>query len=788
MRTSIISFALGVIALQWMAVLPSLALLRLGALLLACASVVVVLTWRRVRPVPRHALVMLLACACGFIWAAWRAELRLMDTLPQAWEGRDVEVVGVVTGLVQPLANGGRFGFVVESSAAPVPSYVQLGWYAGRHAGDVVPDLRPGQRWRLMVRLKRPHGLVNPHGFDYEGWLLQRGIRATGYVRRASRCEHGMPCDATNVLLAGSVPGFMNTVHRLRDAVRTRFLEALGSAPYAGVLVALAVGDQRAIPPEQWTVFRRTGVAHLVSISGLHVALVALVLGWSAGWVWRRMPRLALYVPARPVAACIGLLGAGGYALLAGLGLPTQRALIMLAVAALALMARRETPPSRSLALALLVVLVVDPWAVLAAGFWLSFGAVGVILLVVGGRLVPQAGWRAGARIQIAISFALIPLLVLLFNAFPVLSVLANALAIPLVSMAIAPLALLAVLLPVAPLLQLAHGLTTPMMSMLAWLAELPVAMWVRPAVPLTLVVVACLGVLWLLLPRGTPGRLAAFLACVPMLMWIPPRPLHGALRVTVLDVGQGMAVHVQTMNHDLLYDTGPRYGLDADAGERVVLPYLAASGVVRLDRLVLTHGDNDHTGGASSVLAGVPVATVVHGLAQDHALLKTPALPLQPCVAGLAWVWDGVRFEILHPATAEGSAKDNDRSCVLRMAGEGGSVLLAGDIEAASERALLERSAAQVTSDVVLVPHHGSRSSSSPAFVEAVGAAHAVHAVGYLNPFRHPHPQVWARWREAGAQQWRTDAQGAVLIELDAGGVRIEAQRARVARYWHGR
>lgn len=771
-----------------MVVLPSPEQLRVGTLLLGGALPMVTLYWRGWRRAWRRAAVILLACACGFTWAAWRAEWRLAEALPGAWEARDVQVTGVVTGLVQPLADGARFGFAVESSEAPVPADIQLAWYAGRRGDNAVPDLKPGQRWRLNVRLKRPHGLANPHAFDYEAWLLERGIRATGYVRGSSRCADGVPCAETNALLAESVPGFMNAVHRARDAIRTRFVETLASEPYAGVLVALAVGDQRAITPAQWSVFRRTGVAHLVSISGLHVALVAFVVGWSAGWGWRRVPRLALHVPARHVAACVGLLGAACYALLAGLGLPAQRALIMLAVAALALMARREMAPSRSLALALLGVLAVDPWAVLAAGFWLSFAAVAVILLVVGGRVVPEAGWRAGARLQIAISFALIPLLVVLFNGFPVLSPLANALAIPLVSVAIAPLSLLAVVVPAAPLLQLAHGLTVPLMGMLEWLAGLPIAMWARPSVPPGLIALASLGVLWLLLPRGTPGRFAALVACVPLLTWTPPRPPHEAFRVTVLDVGQGLAVHVQTATHDLLYDAGPRYGLDADAGERVVLPYLAASGIARLDRLVLTHDDSDHTGGAATVLDGLPVGEIVHGLARDHALFSGLAMPPRACVAGAAWVWDGVAFEMLHPAVARGMVKDNDRSCVLRIAASGGSVLLAGDIGAASERELLARAGAGVASDVVLVPHHGSRGSSSPDFVRAVGAAHAVHAVGYLNPFHHPHPQVWARWAATGARQWRTDAQGAVLIEVGPDGVSVDAQRRRGARYWHGR
>lgn len=788
---SIIAFALGVAALQWRATLPTLELLYCGTIVSLCACGLVLLRWRRMAPAWQRAATLALACLCGFTWSAWRAEWRLAEALPGEWEGRDIVVEGVVTGLVQTFDGGARFAFTVMASRAPVPGHIQLAWYDGRRGDAVVPQLEPGQRWRLTVRLKRPHGHANPHGFDYEAWLLERGIRATGYVRAPPRCD-AAPCDETSVLVSDFVPGFMSAVHRLRNRVRARFVDTLGPAPYAGVLIALAVGDQRAIAQEQWTVFRRTGVAHLVSISGLHVALVAWLGGSIAGWCWRRTPKLPLYLPARQIAAGAGLCGAVCYALLAGLGLPTQRALIMLAAATLALAVRRDMAPSRSLALALLGVLVVDPWAVLAAGFWLSFAAVGVILLTMVGRLAPEGGWRSGARIQLAISFALIPLLVTLFNGVPVLSPLANAIAIPLVSFAIAPLSLLAVLLPVAPLLQLAHGLTVPMMGVLEWLASWPIAMSMHPTLPFVWVALASVALLWLLLPRGTPGRFAALVACAPILLWTPQRPPHGAYRVTVLDVGQGMAVHVQTATHDLLYDSGPRYGTDSDAGERVLVPYFLASGVRRLDRLVLSHGDSDHTGGAASVFAALPVEGVVHGLEAHDPLLATLTVPRWACVAGGEWSWDGVRFQVLHPGATMGDVprvKDNDRSCVLRVAAAGGSVLLAGDIEAAGERELLDRSGGKVMSDVVLVPHHGSRSSSSPRFVRRVGAAHAIHSVGHLNSFRHPHPGVWARWAEAGAHQWRTDAQGAVVVEVDVGGVvRVDTQRSQAPRYWQGR
>jgi len=678
-----------------------------------------------------------------------------------------------------------RFVLGVESSTAPIPSRILLSWYGagarddGETGEDVPPAVRPGERWTLTVRLKRPHGFANPGGFDYEAWLLERGLRATGYVRKS----------ADNVRLDPLVPRPMVLVHRLRDSVRGRFLATLPDAEYAGILVALAVGDQNAISQEQWTVFRRTAVAHLVSISGLHVSFVGLMVGGLVGWSWRRVPRWTLRLPARRAAAVAGLAAAAAYALLAGLGIPTQRSLIMLAVVAAAMLLGRQTAASRVIALALLCVLVVDPWAVLSAGFWLSFGAVAVILYVLGGRLGRAAGWRAAVFTQLGITVATIPALLVLFNAFSLLSPVANAFAIPLVSFLVTPLALLAIVLPHAWILELAHWLTGLMMRGLESLAALPFAMWQQAAPPALLAAAGVAGVAWLLLPRGTPARHVGLLAVLPMLAWSPPRPAAGEFRMTVLDVGHGLAVHVQTAAHDLVYDTGPTYGPKADAGGRVILPYLAAAGVTRLDRLLISHDDLDHTGGAESLLGGVPVRAAMWNLPADARLHGSTDVRAAPCVAGESWRWDGVDFEVLHPvAAAPPPPGDNDKSCVLKISAPGASALLTGDIERAAERSLLARSTTSLASDVVVVPHHGSRSSSSPAFVDAVGADVAIFAIGNLNPFRHPHPAVWTRWAVAGARNWRTDSQGAVRVEVTAAGARTIAQRDVDARYWHGR
>lgn len=776
---SIFLFAAGVWALQWLPDLPAPVVLA-GCALAALAAAAVTFRLRGGSVRSRQTARVVLAVAAvlaGFAWAGARAHWRLADALPMAWEGRDVVVEGVVAELPQTMSEGVRFAFTVERAEGPVPEQLLLSWYRGRDEASPMPQVAAGERWRLTVRLKRPHGFVNPEGFDYEAWLLERGVRATGYVRAAPEA----------LRLAERQGGFMGAVHRLRAAVRDRFLATLGDAPYAGVLVALTVGDQHAITSAQWEVFRRTGIAHLVSISGMHISFVALLAGGMLAWLWRRVPALVLRLPARRAGAVAAMLAGVGYALLAGLGIPVQRAAIMLVVVAAALGSGREAAPARVLALALLGVLVVDPWGVLSAGFWLSFGAVGAILFLLGGRVVAPTGWRAAVRIQLGITLATLPLLLALFQSFSLASPLANALAIPLVSFVVTPLALLAMLLPFAPLLELAHWLTAWMMRWAEWLAASPLALWQQPAAPGWLLAAGVMAVVVLLLPRAAPGKTAAAAVLGALLAWPAPRPPDGGFRATVLDVGNGLAVHVQTASHDLLYDAGPPYGPKTDAGERVVLPYLAAQGVQRLHRLVLSHDDGDHVGGADSVLEGLPVEAVMAG--EPGVLALAGERPGQTCAAGSEWEWDGVRFAVLHPVAGRPPARrNNDDSCVIRVEAAGGSLLLVGDIEQRAEAGLVARAAPLLASSVVVAAHHGSRSSSSPAFVDASLPEAVVFSVGYRNMFGHPHPAVWARWAEAGARSWRTDSQGAVEVRVDAAGVEVQALRQRAPRYWHGR
>lgn len=508
--------------------------------------------------------------------------------------------------------------------------------------------------------------------------------------------------------------------------------------------------------------------------------MVAALFAALVNWLWRRSERLMLWLPAQKAAVVAGWLAAFSYALLAGFEVPAQRTLYMLSVVALALWSGRNFGVSRTLLLALLVVLVLDPWAVLATGFWLSFGAVALLLFVGTSRVGETRGWRAtlaqwGAT-QWAVTVGSLPLLLFFFQQFSLVSPLANAVAIPFVSFVITPLALLFAVVPWSPLLHFDHWLIEQLMAVLEWLAAWPV--WQQAAPPLWASLVAVAGVVWLLLPRGFPARWLGLCLLLPALVWPPPRPGIGEAWVDVLDVGQGMAVLVQTSEHALLYDTGPLYSADSNAGLRVVVPYLRAVGVAKLDALVVSHRDKDHSGG---------VIAVQDALSVTRLLTSISTLGGEPCAAGQRWEWDGVRFLILHPDSADyavKSKKTNNMSCVLRVENDRSSVLLPADIEAVDEKALIARSPSLLRSEVLLVPHHGGNGSSTPEFIAAVGAREVVFSAGYRNSFKHPRPDVLERY--AASRQWRTDQDGALHVVL-AGSTEISAWRKERKRYWHG-
>jgi len=784
MRLSILCFAAGAWWLQQQALLPAHG--WSWALVAAGLAVTLVQTSGKIGRWVRAAGVWAACLALGFSWAALCAGHRLSDALPAHWEGRDIAIVGVVAGLPQPSERGVRFELDVERILTPqahVPRKIVLSWW-GRPAAEglpaTFPALEPGERWQLTVRLKRPRGTANPHGFDYEAWLFERDIRATGYVRPKAPRER----------LDAMVHAPQYWLERMRSAVRTRIQKALPSQPYAGIIAALAIGDQRAIPPEQWQTFTRTGVNHLMSISGLHVTMVSGLVFAMVHGLWRRAPRLALALPAPKAAAAAALAAALVYALLAGFAVPAQRTVYMLAVVAAALWLGVMQSATAVLSVALLLVVVIDPWSVLAPGFWLSFGAVGVILYVTCGR-IRREHWLAGwMRVQIAVTLALIPPLLALFQQVSIISPAANAIAIPVVSLVVAPLALVGVALPFDLVLWIAHAAMGACMALLEWMSALPDAVWQQHAPAAWATVLAVAAVAWLLAPRGLPARWIAAIGLLPLFIVVPAALKAGDVEIVALDVGQGVSTLIRTANHALLYDAGPPFGPGADSGSRIIVPFLRAAGVTRLDGMIVSHDDDDHWGGASSVLQAVPTGWLLTSL-PDLDPLVVQASPALRCAAGHQWEWDGVHFEILHP-TAESYGRpirDNDRSCVLRIAAAGGRALLPADIERRSEEELLRRAGHRLRAEVLLAPHQGSRTSSTPAFVQAVAPEIVVFPVGYRNRFGHPHGTVLDRYRESGASLYRSDRDGAVRIQMRAdGAIRVEAYRAVYRRYWQTR
>ncbi|RQR28003.1 MULTISPECIES: DNA internalization-related competence protein ComEC/Rec2 [unclassified Burkholderia] len=829
MRVWWIAFALGVVVLQRQAALPGAGGWTGGAAVLAgCGAL---LGWsarrRRTRAIValRWMLCASAACAIGFGYAAARAEWRLRDSLPVEREGRDIVVTGVIRGLPVIDDTGARLLFAVESNDAGLarfPPVIRLSWrtYGAADARDTIPDLRAAQRWRLVVRLKRPHAEANPGVRDSEAAWLAAGIRAIGYVVAPERAE----------LLDACASGWRASIDRLRDALRTRIGDALGGgARHRGIVTALAVGDQSGIGDDDWRVLRNTGTSHLVAISGLHVGLVGAIAAAIVSMVWRRLRwrgrAAALVMPAPYVASLAALTAAAGYAALAGFNVPAQRAWWMIAAGAAAYLAGRSVPTSAVLCAALGGVLLADPWAVLSAGFWLSFGAVAVILMAVAGWRAVRAfdgddsapdgaaavdrrrrlrAWctRAGRRIaeatrvQYAVTIGLAPLTAAWFAQISVSGPFGNAFAIPWVSSVVTPIVLAGIGLP-APLdacaFRLAHAALEPMMVLLGHLADWPAGVfWLRmPDWPV--LALACVGVVWALMPRGWPLRWAAPMTWLPLVAPAPDAPPPGGFRLTVLDVGQGAAVLVETARRTLLFDAGP--GAESThAGTRIVAPSLRARGIRTVDSLVLSHADADHAGGAEAVYAAAEVRQLLAGIAPQHRLWRDAqaagVADRLPCTAGQRWTWDGVAFTMLWPPRVAGAGPSNERSCVLRIDAGGTSALLTGDIEARAERRLVAGSRDALAAQILVVPHHGSRTSSVEPFLDSVGPRVAVFPVGYRNRFGHPHRTVLARYEARGIPLPRTDCDGAVRFDVApaGGGFAFERYRDAQRRYWMDR
>ncbi|MBK8069475.1 MAG: DNA internalization-related competence protein ComEC/Rec2 [Rhodanobacteraceae bacterium] len=753
------AFALGCCCVLPLAALPG----RASILTLAVLALVLVL-WTLLGSRARTALVLGASAfaLAGFAFAAWTGQVRIAERLHPELEGEEIQFSGHVDGLPIRESRSVRFDFLPLVGEQSLPRRVRLSWYER----DILPA--PGDCLTVVARLKRPRGVVNPAGFDFERHALAQGIGATGYIVRAlpsTGCSARFDIDSTRVTIASQI-----------DA-------ALEPGRVRATLKGLAIGDTREIEDSDWDLFRATGTTHLIAISGLHVGLAAALgagLVWLVYWL---LPGLGLRWP-RPQAMALGaLLTAGLYALIAGFSLPTQRTWLTIAAMLAGVLSRRELGWWTRYALALVAVLLFDPLAPLGAGFWLSFGAVAWLILAFGLSWRPQARWRLWLLPQLGLTVALLPLGLAFFQQASLAAPLVNLLAVPWVTFVVVPLLLLALLLsPLATLAAPVWQLAAWLLGAFDWLvlatADWPLTRWTLPPPSLLAWVLALVGTLWLLAPRGWPGRALGAFGLLPLL-WPRTEPLPaGAYELTLLDVGQGQAALVQTRQHTLLVDTGPGFPDGGDLGDRVLAPALAQLGVRRLDRLIVSHDDLDHAGGTASLRRRIPVGRIDASAPE--------AIPgARACLAGERWHWDGIDFSILHPPPTL-PYLGNESSCVVRIAGPGGSVLIPGDIGDVIEGRLIRERAPELDVDILIAGHHGSAGSTSAAFLTATSPGEVWYSAGYRNRFDFPRDEVRRRVAAVPAREWNTADSGALSRRLEASHVRgTVSQRTLAPRWW---
>jgi competence protein ComEC len=738
-----LGFAAGVGLLFLFPDLPPLSPLLGLVLATAAAS----LRWRRLMPGAFAAL--------GLAWAQIQACETLCHGFPEGLARKPLTVVGTIVSLPADRPNARRFVFRIASARlGPKPvaftGAVRLSWYRNP------PALVAGERWQLRVVLKPPHGFADPGALDYERWLFVRRIKATGYVRES----------VENRRLS---PGF-DPISRLRQGLREHLGAVLGHSPALGLVEALVLGDRSALSSQQWAVLSRTGTSHLVAISGLHVGLVSALVFFLVRWGWSRSSRLTLALAAPRAAAIAAAIGALTYSALAGFAVSTQRAVIMLSVVLGAVLFSRTLRPATGLVAALVGVLLLDPFAVLSYGFWLSFAAVGVLLYSLGRRLAAQRWWSRWGRAQWAVALGLLPLLLLLFGRASLIAPLVNLIAVPLFSLLVLPVVLVTSLLSLVPGLELPLILTA---RALAWAFGLLQAIagldWAAVAIagrPGWVWASGFAGALLLLAPRGLPGRWLGVVLLLPLPLVRPATPIPGEAEFTLLDVGQGLSAVVRTRHHTFVYDTGPSFPSGFNTGSAVLLPFLRQAGVDRIDTLVLSHGDRDHVGGFAGIKGLIPIDRVLSG---EPA--RVPAAHARPCYAGQKWVWDGVRFAVLYPPPGL-SGRGNDSSCVIRIGTAGARLLLTGDIGGDVEEELARDKGSGIKSTVLVAAHHGSASSTTDDFLAAVAPRYVLYASGYLDRFGFPTKAVGERVARRGAADMDTAKAGAISFVLGPDGL----------------
>ena len=769
----------------------------------------------------RYAAFGVLFFTLGFAWNARYAENRLKNILAYELDGKEFTIEGRVSALPQSNPSGAKFAFEIiqvwsgKDLLTNYPKQIYLSWQPAWRNPEDIPEIIPGQKWRFKVKLKQPYGTLNPHTFDFERWAFHQNFGASGSIR-------------SGTLLAKQEIGFFEFELRMELArwkLRKKIQDLLPKdARYAGVIIALVMGDQNAIDQNDWRVFNATGIGHLISISGLHVTMLAGVGAAIASLIWRRR-QLPLLMPVSKVSAAAGFLTAFIYAWLAGFQIPAQRTMYMVGVVGFALWAGRNPRSFDIWWWALFIVLLIDPMAPYTPGFWLSFGAVAAILYAMGDSVgllgIPtgkelEVHWSQrliqalleACRVQAVVTLALLPLTLYWFNQVSIVSPLANAFAIPLVSYIVTPLAIAGALLPEFIgrwLLLAAHISMEYLAECLHWIASWKWSVLWQQQPEWWALLLSVIGIVYAIAPGSIKlnwrSRAAALCLLAPLFIRInSPAITPGQFMATVFDIGQGTAVLIETASRKLLYDTGPIQGKRDDAGQRILLPYLQARGIDRIDRMVISHSDSDHIGGAATMLKHIQFKSMIGSLPSTNPLLQnlhSRKIASIPCRYGQYWIWDEVEFYIWHPHENflfenEFSSKPNEMSCVLEVRNRQTSFWLTGDVEKQGEEQIVDRLTQSMLHQIgereliFMAPHHGSKTSSSEALLKRLRPDLAFAQNGYRNRYGHPHPTVIARYEALDIPFLQTPRTGAQVWRFDGSKALPLFWRAQGRRLWH--
>lgn len=687
----------------------------------------------------------------GFSWCVIYAHWQSTWVLPADLEGKTIKITGFIADIPTPSEHRTSFLFSLnkiesENKILHVKGFLHLSWQ------DPKQQLIVGDQWKFSAHLKKIHGTSNPGGFDYEAWSLQEGIRANGYIYH----------DEGKLLTSH---WYHYPLIRMRQWMYSKIKMAVPCSNTSSWIAALALGIRNEVTVEGWKILRNTGTNHLMAIAGLHIGFMCGFIYAVVNKVWRSMPILCLRFPAQHAGGLAAVLMAVIYSMLAGFSLPTQRACFMVVIFFLISLFRRQVVIWHVWSLTLISVLVFNPLNVLTESFWLSFGAVALIIFAMSGRLAPTGLWWKWGRIQWVLTFGLIPLSLWFFQEFSCVSILANLIAIPWVGFLIVPCIFLGMFVLLFSMkygswiLMWADKLLIILWKFLTYLSSLSWAVWYHTIPNLFMLLLACISVVVLLVPVGFPGRWFGLLGLMVIFLYQPLKPAFGEAWLTLLDVGQGLSTVIQTQNHIAVFDTGPHLSDEFDMGESVVTPFLHTLEAKKIDMMIISHADNDHSGGAQAVIHNFPVINIK---------TSSPALfsHADYCLQHQSWKWDGIDFTFLYP-TKDQLGLDNDSSCVLKISTPYHTILLPGDIEKLSEKYLVAQLKPELKVDILIAPHHGSKTSASKDFVKSVHPNIILFPVGYRNRYHFPNPKVINQYKEMGTEMYDSVNSGAILIKL---------------------